>query len=172
MLHDMLPRFIAECDEMGDLLQAEQLELDKMSNEINRNIQELYISKASELLSRYEKIFDLSGIGLTADERRRQITAKLNAQYSCTRRSLIQDLQDMTGLPIELVENYAAYTFAVSLIQNNLSEAFVEAVKKHLDMIKPAHLDYVLSLVKYDESMIRFGSPIIHSSFIELKEVG
>lgn len=171
MLHDMLPKFVADCEEMSDLLQAEQLELDKMSNEINRNIEELYISKSSELLSRYEKIFDLSGTGLTINERRRQLTAKLNAQYSCTRNSLINDLQKMTGLPIELIENYASYTFSVSLVQNNLSEAFVEAVKKHLDMIKPAHLDYVLALIKYDESLIRVGVPMIHSSCMELREV-
>lgn len=171
MLYDMLPKFVVECDEVKDLLQSEQLELDKMTNEINRLVQELYISKSTALLSRYEKIFDLSGAGLTIEERRRQLTAKLNAQYLCTKQSLVHDIQAMTGLPVELTENYAAYTFAVSLIQNNLSEAFVEAVKKHLDMIKPAHLAYVISLVKYDESMIRVGIPIIHSSLLTLKEV-
>lgn len=167
----MLPEFILAMDEMKELFNAIQPEIDRIDNFIKQLLKQLIINKADALLERYERIYALSSAGLTIEERRKNLLAKENAVYSATKQNILSELKRMTGLPVEIEEIFEENMFTVNLIQNNLSDEFVEAIKKYLDMIKPAHIAYLLSLIRYEESYTQVAIATIQSKILELKEV-
>lgn len=162
----MLPQFIRNMKQMRELLEAEQIELDRMYNVIKEQEKQLCINTADQKLARYEQMFALDPTGLTAIERRRNLIAKLNARITATKQNMIHEIQRLTGHPVEIKEYYDQYMFTVGLIQNDLSDAFVRAVRLYLDEIKPAHLGYDLSLIRYEESLIKEGIGMVLSSIM------
>lgn len=166
-----LPLWLQNMQQMNELLQAESKELDRLHNALEEYIRELSLNTANELLSRYEKMFDLKSEGLTQDERRKNLIAKLNARYTATRQSIYNELTAMTGLPVEIEEHPEQYLFLVNIVQSNLSDAFVAAIRSYLDMIKPAHIAYDLTLVRYEHSSINARYAVLHSSILDFKEV-
>lgn len=149
-----LPLWLQNMQQMDELLTAESKELDRLHNALEEYIRELSLSTANDLLARYEKMFDLTGDGLTQEERRKNLIAKLNARYTASRQSIYNELTAMTGLPVEIEEHPEQYLFLVNIVQSNLSDAFVAAIRSYLDMIKPAHIAYDLTLVRYEQSSI------------------
>lgn len=166
-----LPLWLQNMQQMNELLQAESKELDRLHNALEEYIRELSLNTANELLSRYEKMFDLKSEGLTQDERRKNLIAKLNARYTATKQSIYNELTAMTGLPVEIEEHPEQYLFLVNIVQSNLSDAFVVAIRSYLDMIKPAHIAYDLTLVRYEQSSINAKYAVLHSSILDFKEV-
>ncbi|MCR0205665.1 YmfQ family protein [[Clostridium] innocuum] len=166
-----LPFWLQNMQQMNELLTVESKELDRLHNVLEEYIKELSLNTANELLSRYEKIFDLTGEGLTQDERRKNLIAKLNARYTATRQSIYNELTAMTGLPVEIEEHPEQYLFLVNIVQSNLSDAFVAAIRDYLDMIKPAHIAYDLTLVRYEQSSIKAKYAVLQSSILDFKEV-
>ena len=75
-----LPLWLQNMQQMDELLTAESKELDRLHNALEEYIRELSLSTANDLLARYEKMFDLTGDGLTQEERRKNLIAKLNAR--------------------------------------------------------------------------------------------
>lgn len=166
-----LPFWLQNMKEMDELLTAESKELDRLHNVLEEYIRELSLNTASELLSRYEKMFDLMGEGLTQDERRKNLIAKLNARYTATKQSIYNELTTMTGLPVEIEEHPEQYLFLVNIVQSNLSDAFVAAIRSYLDMIKPAHIAYDLTLIRHEQSSINARYAVLHSSILDFEEV-
>lgn len=166
-----LPFWLQNMQQMDELLNAESRELDRLHNALEEYIRELSLSTANELLARYEKIFDLTSEGLTQDERKKNLIAKLNARYTATKQSIYNELTAMTGLPVEIEEHPEQYLFLVNIVQSNLSDAFVAAIRSYLDMIKPAHIAYDLTLVRYEQSSINTRYAMLHSSILDFKEV-
>ena len=97
-----LPLWLQNMQQMDELLTAESKELDRLHNALEEYIRELSLSTANDLLARYEKMFDLTGDGLTQEERRKNLIAKLNARYTASRQSIYNELTAMTGLPVEI----------------------------------------------------------------------
>lgn len=168
MLQDnqLLPYFIRSMKQMKELLHAEQQELDHMLKIIEEQEKQLCIDTAEEKLHRYEQLFLLKSENLTINERRRNIKAKLNARITARKSDMIYEIQQLTGHPTEIEEYYDQYYFMVGLVQNDLSSAFVAVVRNYLDEIKPAHLGYDLSLIRYEETTQRIGGNMIMSSIM------
>lgn len=166
-----LPLWLQNMQQMNELLTAESRELDRMHNVLEKYIQELSLNTANEMLARYEKMFDLTGEGLSQDERRKNLIAKLNARYTATRQSIYNELSAMTGLPVEIEEHPEQYLFLVNIVQSNLSDAFVAAIRSYLDMIKPAHIAYELTLIRHEQSSINARYAVLHSAILEFQEV-
>lgn len=164
--NQMLPYFVQSMREMQELLNAEQMELERMQQEIRNQEKQLCINSSDEKLYRYEQCFALDSAGLSLNERRKNVIAKLNARITATKQNLLFEIQKMTGNPVEIQEFFDRYLFTVGLVQNNLSDAFVKAVRDYLDIIKPAHLAYDLSLIRYDETSINLGGGVIMSSIM------
>lgn len=171
LVSSMLPKMLTENEDMADILKAEQQEIEILQQEIQKNLNQLAISTADDLLSRYERIYDVSGRNMTIQERRKQLLSKKNARYSCTKENLQNDLINMTGLPVNISEVFSDYLFQVELIQNSLSDAFVLAIRNFLDTVKPAHMDYSLSLVRYEENYTHMGASRVDSTLQIFEEV-
>ena len=75
-------------------------------------------------------MFDLTGDGLTQEERRKNLIAKLNARYTASRQSIYNELTAMTGLPVEIEEHPEQYLFLVNIVQSNLSDASCSSDKE------------------------------------------
>lgn len=173
MINDknMLPEFVLAMSEMKELLNAIQPEIDRIEYFITALLRQLIINDADMLLERYEQIYNLNGAGLTIEERRKNLLAKENAVYSSTRQNILNELKNMTGLPVEITEIFDQDMFTVNLIQNNLSDEFVSAIRNYLDMVKPAHIAYLLSLVRYEETKTRIAVSTVYSKLLYMKEV-
>lgn len=173
MLNDTtkLPEFVLAMEEIKELLEAVQPEIDRLENFLIQLLNQLLINEADNYLNRYEKIYNLSGAGLTIEERRKNILAKENANYSSNVYSILEELKKMTGLPVEIKEIFEEKMFTVALIQNNLSNEYVSAIRNYLDMVKPAHIGYILSLIRYEETYTNVAIATIHSKILYMKEV-
>lgn len=169
--NQMLPLFVRDMKQMRDLLQAEQSELDIMRTAILHMHDQAYVNTADELLWRYEKIYDLSSKGLTLEERRKNVIAKINTQVLGDKKTVIEELKKLTGRIIEFDEFCYDYFIKVGVVQNDLSDAFVRAIRKYLDTVKPAHIGYELSLIRYEEYIAHIGGALIDSTYLAFEEV-
>lgn len=137
-----LPRLVREMEQMGDLLQAEQLELDRISQLIALLEKQLTISTADFLLPRHEQIYGMAtNPEESLDVRRARLLARLNARGATTVAS-VQDLAKIvTGCSSEILEYPAEYLFRVvfPIDVPNLLE-----FRRALDERKPAHLLYII----------------------------
>lgn len=137
-----LPRLVREMEQMSDLLQAEQLELDRVSQLITLLEKQLTISTADFLLPRHEQIY-----GMTTnpeeplDVRRARLLARLNARGATTIASVRDLAKIVTGCESEILEYPAEYLFRVvfPIDVPNLLE-----FRRALDERKPAHLLYII----------------------------
>ncbi len=137
-----LPRLVREMEQMGDLLQAEQLELDRVSQLIALLEKQLTISTADFLLPRHEQIYGMvTNPEDSLEVRRARLLARLNARGATTVES-VQDLAKIvTGCSSEILECPAEYLFRVvfPIDVPNIAE-----FRRALDERKPAHLLYII----------------------------
>lgn len=167
-----LPQFILENPDIAELLESEQIELDYLSECIELLRVQTTISTASIYLDRYEKIMAMDiNPSLSDKERIGRVLAKLNSRVTATKDNIIHEIKRMTGHQVTVTEYYDQYCFIVYLIQNDLSDAFVQAVRNYLDEIKPAHLAYDLSLTRNEEAQIHIGGNYIISGIMKWEVV-
>lgn len=144
----MLPERSRTMEQLAEVLQSEQQELDLMTNTLRQKINELTVCTAKEELSRYERIFGLPvQPALPTEERRRRIIAKRNARYPCTAAFLEDTVSRLTGLRVSIRENFAAYTFLVTVHLNNRYELDLPAVYARISELRPAHLAFSVQSV-------------------------
>ncbi len=144
-----LPKMVRKIPQMEDLLQAEQTVINLICDYIENLKKELNVNSSTELLSRHEKIFDLtSDVGESIEERRAKIIAKLNARGMTTVESIEEIAKILTECNCFVTENYEDYSFVINVKHLSSEET---GKLKHLlvrvDEVKPAHLNCTIHLV-------------------------
>ncbi len=143
----MLPYLVRNIPQISDLLQAEQKEIDSLQELISSTHDELYISSCIDLIGRYEQIFNIDYSDfLTLEERRLNIIVKLTLRSNTTIQALKDIVFIISGCDSEIIEYYSEYSFLVNiLLDSDGSTQSTNQVVSQINIMKPAHLLYVLS---------------------------
>lgn len=158
-----LPQFILSNPDIKELLDAEQSEIDRLSECIELLRMQTTVSTASLYLDRYEQIMamDISP-SLSDTERIGRILAKLNTRTTATPEAIKTIVRSFTGSDTEIEEHFNDYSFLVFIKRENDQVIRMKDIRDAIDVIKPAHLAYQLS-VKFPVGVgIRFHMQTYH----------
>lgn len=127
-----MPPFLKEVREFKEIFGAEDIQIEKLNNQINSMLREVIVKTAEDYgLRRYEKIYGITRPAETLEARRMAILLKMNNRVAYTYKWLIQTLNEAIGaenykittdfnnykMNIEIALNY---TEAAELLKNNL----------------------------------------------------
>lgn len=142
-----MPPFLKEVREFKEIFGAEDIQIEKLNNQINSMLREVIVKTAEDYgLRRYEKIYGITRPAETLEARRMAILLKMNNRVAYTYKWLIQTLNEAIG-----AENYKITTDFNNYKMNieialNYTEA-TELLKNDLVKQMPANieLDYRLT---------------------------
>lgn len=127
---------------------------DRLDHELITVIQNCFISTASALLSRYERIY---GLVIDTEQtdmfRRERIIAKLAGVGTSTKTMIEQTAASYSNGEIEITEDNEHYTFTVRFVGEHGIPANMKSLKLTMEEIKPAHLavEYVYTYNTWED---------------------
>lgn len=138
----MLPKWVRTMEPMGDLLAAEQAELDRTQRSIAAQEKQLTISTSTYLLPRHERLFALPvNTAESLEVRRARVLAKLNTRGTTTVPAICDLVKIFTGQRGVVEEHFGLYAFSVFIeLPAGVSTACVQELIRQIEVIKPAHL--------------------------------
>lgn len=140
---NMLSKLSLGMAQLDELLEAEQIELDNLSSRILSVMEQFAVRTATYTISRYEKIFDISGAGKTLEERRAAIIVYMNARPPVTKSYLEQLLTAATGCRCTIDEYKSEGHFVVNIDCKTFSPN-ISIAASYVKLLKPAHLEAIL----------------------------
>lgn len=142
-LMKLLPDIYEDNNTMKILQKNLSENINNLSKSLNETIDQGFISSATNLLSRYEKIYGLEvDISKSNDFRRERIKAKLRGQGTTTKELIKNVVSSFSNGDVEVIEDSANYTFKIKFvgvkgIPSNMADLILT-----IEEIKPAHLSF------------------------------
>ena len=144
-LIDYLPPVMAELLEMQGITAAVQPQIDKLWNETEYLLDELYIPYASGIgLKRWEKLLGLPSSG-SVEKRRQEILLVLQSRLPYTETFLKEYLEEVLG-DVILTVDYGQYS--VSIETGSENEAILSSLSAQLRQIIPANMALFLAIME------------------------
>ena len=144
-LIDYLPPVMAELLEMQGITAAVQSQIDKLWNETEYLLDELYIPYASGIgLKRWEKLLGLPSSG-SVEKRRQEILLVLQSRLPYTETFLKEYLEEVLG-DVILTVDYGQYS--VSIETGSENEAILSSLSAQLRQIIPANMALFLAIME------------------------
>jgi len=144
-LLSLLPSYYSENVTMAELQSILTGEFTDILNGLDSMINECYVSTASNILSRYEKMHGIKiDVSKSNDTRRGKIMAKMAGTGTCTKSMLINSLKAFPGGGAEIVEDNPNSQFTIKFndyyrVPADTSITEIHAITEEL---KPAHLAF------------------------------
>lgn len=159
LLKDYVPSFIAEIQEFKSIYEGQQVEIDKLSSDIDDLKQQCFIMTATWGILLWETFVDIPiDNSKTIEERRSRVLAKLRGEGTSTvevikhvAQSFVQDGQ------VDVIEHNSEYYFEIALKSNAGFPYELTGLYDSIGEIKPAHLGDIYKLVAVTQSNIYFG---------------
>lgn len=106
-------------------------------------VNQMFISTASMLLSRYEQIFGIE-TDTTKDNQYRieRIRAKVMGTNTTTIDLIKESAKIFNGSEVEVIENYNDYSFVIKFVGSKGIPLNIDNFKMTIEEIKPAHLSF------------------------------
>lgn len=139
----MLPPFLLRMENMRDLLQAEEIAMQELRDDVSSQELQLVISTSTWGLERHEQILGLPTDSKSSiEDRRSRIIAKLAGQGTVTKELIRHVALSFTNGEVEVIEHPEQYSFDVRFIGVLGTPPNMTDLSDALDEIKPAHLVY------------------------------
>ncbi|MFQ7067434.1 MAG: putative phage tail protein [Christensenellaceae bacterium] len=140
MLTDNLPKHIA--DALGELLDAEQPEIDKLEKEIGDMLPEFFIQSATaKTLSYWEDLLGFDHPDGWSDERRKErIRARMLCPSPLTPKTLKETIEKAGGVEVELIEDADAQTVTVKFVGAKGVPKYLADIQREVELIRPLHI--------------------------------
>lgn len=142
-LMGLLPPIYEENKSMNELQGILSTKVNKLAQDLDTVIDQCFIDTATDLLSRYEKIYGLT-VDVTKSNqfRRERIKARAKGIGTVTKKMLEDVAASYSNGEVEVLENFEDYSFIVKFIgtkgiPNNMAD-----LKLTIEEIKPAHLSF------------------------------
>ena len=145
------PRIYADVKEMQAVLQSEGELVDGVKSGIERVFNNCFVDTADSIsLSEYEKILGLDSKGMTLDERRRAVKARLVSTGRLSAKMIDEMIRQYTGRETEclLVKPEELAPYEELLIMSDIDESRlidIEQIKELIDERLPAHIAHKFS---------------------------
>lgn len=142
-----MPPFLKEVREFKEIFGAEDIQIEKLNNQINSMLREVIVKTAEDYgLRRYEKIYGITRPAETLEARRMAILLKMNNRVAYTYKWLIQTLNEAIGAEnYKITTDFNNYKMNIEIALNYTEAA--ELLKNDLLKQMPANieLDYRLT---------------------------
>lgn len=142
-----MPPFLKEVREFKEIFGAEDIQIEKLNNQINSMLREVIVKTAEDYgLRRYEKIYGITRPAETLEARRMAILLKMNTRVAYTYKWLIQTLNEAIGAEnYKITTDFNNYKMNIEIALNYTEAA--ELLKNDLVKQMPANieLDYRLT---------------------------
>ena len=142
-----MPPFLKEVREFKEIFGAEDIQIEKLNNQINSLLREVIVKTAEDYgLRRYEKIYGITRPAETLEARRMAILLKMNNRVAYTYKWLIQTLNEAIGAEnYKITTDFNNYKMNIEIALNYTEAA--ELLKNDLVKQMPANieLDYRLT---------------------------
>lgn len=142
-----MPPSLKEVREFKEIFGAEDIQIEKLNNQINSMLREVIVKTAEDYgLRRYEKIYGITRPAETLEARRMAILLKMNNRVAYTYKWLIQTLNEAIGAEnYKITTDFNNYKMNIEIALNYTEAA--ELLKNDLVKQMPANieLDYRLT---------------------------
>lgn len=142
-----MPPFLKEVREFKEIFGAEDIQIEKLNNQINSMLREVIVKTAEDYgLRKYEKIYGITRPAETLEARRMAILLKMNNRVAYTYKWLIQTLNEAIGAEnYKITTDFNNYKMNIEIALNYTEAA--ELLKNDLVKQMPANieLDYRLT---------------------------
>ena len=142
-LMEYLPELYANNVTMNELQRILSKIVSKFDDGRNEVLDNCFVSTASGLLSRYEKIFGLSiDINKNDEFRRERLKAKVRGSGTTTKKLIEQVAASFSNGEVEVIEDSANYRFFVKFVGVLGIPENIADLQLTIEEIKPAHLTF------------------------------
>lgn len=145
-LNDYMPPYLSNVREFKQIFATEDIEIEKILNEINKIPQEVIVKTAEDYgLERYEKIYGITNKAETIEARRVVILLKINTKVPYTYKWLIKTLNESVGQEnYKIITDFENYKMLISF-RLEYTEA-AEMLKQNLIKQIPANIEMDIKL--------------------------
>ena len=139
----LLPPVYEKNDTMKELQGILSSRINALAADFDKTINQCFVSTATDLLSRYEKIYGLS-VGVTKSNqfRRERIKARAKGVGTVTKKMLEEVAASYSNGEVEVIESYEDYSFIVKFVGVKGIPANMADLTLTIEEIKPAHLAF------------------------------
>lgn len=140
-LMTLLPEYYQNNRTMCKLQEILAEEINHLADSMGETIDQCFINTATDLLSRYERIYGIQvDVYKTNEFRRERIRAKLRGIGTVTKQMLKEVARSYSGGEVEVIENAKDYSFTIKFVGEKGIPANMGDLKLTIEEIKPAHL--------------------------------
>lgn len=172
MMINYLPKFLQDIIEYKAIMNSEDIEIEKIKEEINNSVNETSIEDATEIgIARYEKILRIkTNTSLSLEDRKFLIKNKLLNRAPFTINWLKNKLENLCGKDNYIIDiNYEDLSLDIQ-IGYMFAEA-TEELRKDLRNIIPANVTINVNFWYIENINVKTGIAIQQTEFLTLKQV-
>lgn len=172
MLINYLPEFLQDIIEYKVIMATEDIEIEKIKEEINKSVNESSIENATEMgVTRYEKILGIrTNSSLSLEDRKFLIKNKFLNRAPFTVMWLKNKLENLCGKDNYIIDiNYDELYLDIQ-IGYMFAEA-TEELRKDLRNIIPANITINVNFWYIENINVKTGIAIQQTEFLKLKQV-
>ncbi|BCJ92598.1 hypothetical protein acsn021_01670 [Anaerocolumna cellulosilytica] len=138
-----LPDYYVNNQTMETLQGLLSVHINKLAEDFNNTLNQCFVNTATELLSRYEKIYGLT-VDVTKNHefRRERIRAKIRGTGTVTKQMIAQVARSYSNGEVEVIENNEESSFLVRFVGTKGIPANITDLRLTIEEIKPAHLRF------------------------------
>lgn len=142
-LMEHLPDYYVNNQTMETLQGLLSNHINKLAENFNTTIDQCFVNTATELLSRYEKIYGLE-VDVTKNHefRRERIRGKIRGTGTVTKQMIAQVAKSYSNGEVEVIEDNENSSFLVKFVGTKGIPANIADLRLTIEEIKPAHLRF------------------------------
>lgn len=142
-LMSLLPSVYDKNDTMKELQEILSSKINSLASNFDKTIDQCFVSTATDLLSRYEKVYGLSvDVSKSNEFRRERIKARAKGVGTVTKQMLKDVATSYSNGEVEVIENYEDCSFIVKFVGVKGIPANMADLTITIEEIKPAHLAF------------------------------
>ena len=147
-LMDLLPDIYDDNATMIELQGLLSAKINAIASGFNETIDQCFVSTATDLLSRYEKIYGLS-VDVTKSDtfRRERIIARARGAGTVTAQMIEDVAMSYSNGEVEVIENPENYSFKIKFVGTKGLPPNMADLTITIEEIKPAHLAFEFEYV-------------------------
>ena len=147
-LMDLLPDIYDDNATMIELQGLLSAKINAIASGFNETIDQCFVSTATDLLSRYEKIYGLS-VDVTKSDafRRERIIARARGTGTVTAQMIEDVAMSYSNGEVEVIEYPGEYRFVVKFVGTKGLPSNMADLTITIEEIKPAHLSFTFEYV-------------------------
>ncbi|WP_367567740.1 putative phage tail protein [Lacrimispora sp.] len=140
-LMTLLPNYYDKNDTMIKLQEILSAETENLDIGLSQTISECFVSTASAMLSRYEKLYGLEvDVSKSNSFRRERIKAKIAGAGTTTKQMVIDTARSYSNGEVEVIEDNENSRFTIKFVGTLGIPGNMADLKLTIEEIKPAHL--------------------------------